>query len=143
MTPDTAPLILIDSDAFYALSDKTDSNHKKAVRILREITASHKQPFTNHWVISEVATVLSRRNSQKDASTFVTEMIKRSVMPIVTIDIDVLYQAYDTFLSVMRKNTSMVDCINIAILKSYKLGEIFSFDEVYKKEGFKRIGIDN
>ena len=133
--------ILLDADALVALFYKNDSNHPRAQKIAREIQNKNISFFTSNLSICEAATVLSQITSQEEACDFIKRM--KSGIDILYITQEVYEMGLDYFSSVKRKNTSAFDCINIAILRSYQLSAIFSFDEVYKKEGFKRIGIDS
>ena len=129
-------IIFVDSDAFIALAKEDDSNHLKAVALLEKFTNNQVNFITSNYVFSETVTVLSIRVSHQAALDFI-ERIKspENPFPIKRVDEDLEEKAIEVFKNQTSKNTSFVDCINIAICKELSTDTIFSFDEVYRKNG--------
>ena len=64
------------------------------------------------------------------------------LIPITKKLLNIRKKALDIFKKQTSKNSRFTDCINMAIMKEKGLDTIFSFDEQYKKNKFKRFGID-
>ena len=129
--------ILVDADALVALAKTNDSNHKKAVNLsdtLQKIGVSyHFSPFT----VAEAATVLSYKTSHPSAMKFLTQIRKLDI-PILELPEKDVSLADKWFLKQKKKGSSYFDCYNMALLDRYKkqLAAIFSFDSIYKRNGF-------
>ena len=128
--------LLVDSDIFIALINENDSNHSQAKKIVNALSKRRSiRLYTNNFVVSEIATVLSYKISQSTAHQFLKDILKSDIV-IFHVDERLQVMAYEKFLSIKRKDTSMVDCINMALLDHLNQRAILSFDKGYEKEGY-------
>ncbi|MBI2326721.1 PIN domain-containing protein [Candidatus Curtissbacteria bacterium] len=130
--------ILLDTDALVALTKKTDSNRQKAISIYKSLKENGVQFFLSPYTTAETVTVLSYRLSHKEAKKFLQEARKTS-LPVLSLEDDTPDLADQWFFKQNKKGTSYFDCYNMALLERYgkQLNAIFSFDSVYKRNGFK------
>lgn len=134
-------ILLVDADAFVALSDPIDSNYKKAVEYKNKINEQKFSLITSDPAFGETVTVLSQNTGLQTAIYFAEEVLKGDI-EIIEVDANLRRKALDIFKKQTSKNSRFTDCINMAILKERGLDTIFSFDVQYKKNQFKRFGID-
>lgn len=132
--------IFMDSDAFVALLKQDDQNHKKAERVFNALKNNDIYYSTSNYIFSEVVTVISQKINHATALKFI-QYVRSAESGIkirwVTEEIETL--AIEIFESQTSKNTSFVDCTNMAIMSIDRLDVIFSFDAIYKKNGFDTI----
>ena len=130
--------ILLDTDALVALTKKDDSNRQKAISIYQKLKENGVQFFLSPFTTAETVTVLSYRLSHKEAKKFLTEA-RKTDLPVLFVEDNAPNLADQWFLKENKKGTSYFDCYNMALLERYgkQLNAIFSFDSVYKKNGFK------
>lgn len=133
--------IIVDSDIYYSLIDRNDSNHKQALILNKKYLTQGIEFITLNLVIFETTTVLSHKIS-REAAVFFLQNALSGKMEIVRLDESLEKEAFKIFIEQQRKNVSFVDCANMALMKKLGLTSIFSFDKIYPKNGFKRIGID-
>lgn len=135
--------ILVDADAFVAFLKKDDTHHTKSLGILEKLKQNidTKMLLASNYVFAEAITVISQRVSKKAAHAFIEQM-KSSDSPFtfLWIDEELEDRAIKIFKEQRSKNVSFVDCTNMAILRQHSLTTIFSFDAIYKKNGFKLAG---
>ena len=130
--------IFVDADAFIALTKEDDSNHKRAKKIFSILQNAPVTFVTSNFVFAEVVTVLSQRMNHAVAVMFINNMKSGdSVFQIERISEDTEEQAIQIFIDQTSKNVSFVDCANIALMVQKGMDGIFSFDSIYKKNGFK------
>lgn len=134
-------ILLVDADAFVALSDPTDSSHKKAVEYKDKINLQKFSLVTTDPAFGEAVTVLSQNTGLQTAIDFAEEILRGDI-EIIEVDAILRRKALDIFKKQTSKNSRFTDCINMAILKERGLDTIFSFDVQYKKNKFRRFGID-
>lgn len=135
--------ILVDSDAFYALVNPKDPNHLKAIQIntlIKQKTSLHLPIITN-LVLYEVCTLLSYRLDQTTALRFLND-IETSGMQVYPVDGKIEKNTFGIFSKQTQEGTSMVDCANMAVMEELRLKVIFSFDQIYKRNGYTRVGVD-
>ncbi len=129
--------VLIDTDAFVALIKKNDNNHKRAEKISDFLTKKSSSFYTTNFVFSETITVLSQRVDHQTAINFIDDFKNLKEVNLIRVNEEIEEMAIKIFKNQISKNVSFVDCINMAVLKRYKWNTIFSFDKVYRKNGFK------
>lgn len=125
--------IFVDSDAFVALTVETDAHSKKALSLLHILRTKPVQFFTSNYVFSESITVISMRSGHARAVQYIETMqVPDSPFQIKWADKALEAEALDLFKKQTSKNTSFVDCTNMAYMQQLHLDAIFSFDQVYK-----------
>lgn len=130
--------ILIDADAFVAVAREDDSNHEQALRILSQLLDQSVHFITSNYVFAESVTVISQRVGHKEALAFANNLKSpKSFFLIERISEEVEDLALGIFSKQTSKNVSFVDCTNMALVDSLDIGYIFSFDKVYRKNGYK------
>ncbi|OGH47219.1 MAG: hypothetical protein A3A51_01675 [Candidatus Levybacteria bacterium RIFCSPLOWO2_01_FULL_39_10] len=136
--------VLVDADALIALIKTDDPNHKRALSISRVLQKKGCIWYISPFTIGEVVTVISHKISQTTAKKVLKEL-RRQNLNELTLKAEHTHLVNGWFIKQDKKGTSYFDCYNMAILDRYKkqLDGIFSFDSVYKKNGFKLLGNTN
>lgn len=132
--------IFVDADAFIASIKTDDPNHEKAKKLFKRLEIEPLVLITSNYVFSECITVLSQRINHPTAIEFINTM--RTVDgPFVITRVDEVIEesAIEIFKKQTSKNTSFVDCTNMALIKSDYADAIFSFDGVYVKNNIKTV----
>lgn len=122
--------VLIDSDAFVGWLYEKDGHHAEASRIFAQLEDQQLVPVVTSLVVAEAATVLSHREGQSLAQTFL-DLVRRS--PVIHITKPLQQQALDLFQAQRARGTSVTDCANVVVMRQYQIPTIFSFDQVYPK----------
>ena len=123
---------LVDSDAFIGRFFPNDAHYHECTKKFAQLESGAAQLVTTNLVILEVATVLSHKDSQEAARKFL-QVIKQSQLPVIHLDEKLFAKSLELFAIQTKKGTSVVDCANVVVMERYKIGKIFSFDEVYPK----------
>lgn len=131
--------ILIDADIFVSLTVLDDANHRRVSDLYKQIKNKYSL-LAISFAFGESLTVISSLTSIKIACRF-ADLIHREVM-IIDVGLELREKGLEVFRRQSSKNTRFTDCVNMALLKDLGQDKIFSFDEHYKKNGFKRLGID-
>ena len=129
--------VFIDADAFVALAREDDANHKRAVSSLQHLIKQSVMFITSNYVFAESVTVISMRLGLAAAVRFIDAMRSDESDYLLQRATDTIDEtAVQIFKAQTSKNTSFVDCTNMAFLRQFAMDAIFSFDGVYKKNGF-------
>lgn len=129
--------VFVDSDAFVALAVEKDSNHRKALKILSDLSKRPVIFITSNYVFSETVTVISQKAGHDEAILFIKKIKSGDGYTIKWIDQMIELVAIDIFSKQTSKNVSFVDCTNMALIKHDNLDAIFSSDEIYRKNGIR------
>lgn len=125
--------VLVDSDAFVGWLFPRDPHFETVQKLFQNIKQQRLHLVTTSWVVAETATVLSHKQGQDLARTFLQRM---GQIPFPTIFIDEsLQQATTTlFAQQEKRGTSMVDCANVVVMRRFQIPQILSFDKAYAKQ---------
>lgn len=133
--------ILIDADAMVALVNPDDPSHAMAEKLGGEIDGEGVNVIISDPAFGEAVTVIAQDTGLEKAILFAEKTLASSA-EIVEVDSILRRAGLDIFKKQTSKNTRFTDCVNMAIMKEEGIDTIFSFDKHYKKNGFKRFGID-
>lgn len=126
--------IFVDTDIFVALAKIDDTNHIRAQKMLEELLQTSVNFVTSNYVFTECVTIISQRVNHAAAFKFITAFKDKSLNTRnIWVNQTIETAAIEIFKKQTSKNTSLVDCTNMAIVKLHNLDAIFSFDEVYEK----------
>ncbi len=110
--------IFVDADAFVALAREDDTNHKRAIACLQNLIEQSVVFITSNYVFSESITVISMLKSHEAAVQFIEAMQSpESQYLLKRADEALEEKALQIFKEQTSKNTSYVDCTNMAFMR--------------------------
>ncbi len=127
--------IFIDTSAFYALMDRSDSYHHSASKLWAHFLDRGYYLKTSNYVTVETLALLQNRLGFEAA-----DLWSRDVLCIVeTFWIDeVLHNlALEIWFSLGRKKLSLVDCASFVAMRHDKIEKVFGFDKHFTEHGFE------
>jgi predicted nucleic acid-binding protein len=125
--------IIIDTDAIFALSNRTDALHARAKRILER--AEHPSIILSPTTIVEFSFTAAKKLGLERAK-HITQTMTDGSMRIETVNADDVQTATQFFYQQRTKEDSLCDCFVMALAKKVQADCIFSFDQGYTKNGF-------
>lgn len=127
----------VDTSFYISLLRKDDSNHERAKKILLSFKDKPLILYTSHYIIDEVATVISMRVEKEVALRFLQSVQEDDFPLILCVDDFVRQEAYRIFSHARTKNISMVDCYSAALMRQEGIKTCFSFDKQFRVLGFE------
>jgi predicted nucleic acid-binding protein len=131
----TIEKVFIDTSAFYALMDRSDSYHQPASKLWTHLLDKGHDLKTSNYVTVETLALLQNRLGFEAA-----DLWSRDVLGIVeTIWIDeVLHNlAFEIWFSLGRRKLSLVDCASFVLMRHDKVEKVFGFDKHFTEHGFE------
>ncbi len=131
----TIEKVFIDTSAFYALMDRSDSYHQSASELWVHMFDKGYYLKTSNYVTVETLALLQSRLGFEAA-----DLWSRDVLGIVeTFWIDeVLHNlAFEIWFSLGRRKLSLVDCTSFVIMRQGKMEKVFGFDKHFTDHGFE------
>ena len=130
--------IFFDTSAIVALTMRRDQSHEAAVEELERIQALNADLVTSTDVLDEAVTYL-RRTAGHAAAIEVGEALRDGESAaLLTVDDDVRSDAWALFRRYRNVPLSLTDCTSIAIMRRFRMTEIFSFDSDFGRVGLVR-----
>jgi predicted nucleic acid-binding protein len=132
--------VFVDTNVFVAWVKADDAHHKRAKRLFAALADKSIMFFTSNYVFSEAVTVISQHLGHAIAVQFIDTMSSpTSRFHITWADETLDEKAVQIFKKQTSKNVSLVDCANMAMVDMHHFDYLFSFDQVYKKNGYRLI----
>ncbi len=126
-------MIFLDTSAIYALADKADLNHHKAVELFSHALEEAVDILTHSYVLVESAALLQRRLGLRIATRFLRDANAFQVHWVGVHDHD---NAVTLLEERRRQGLSLVDCASFVIMRQYGVEKALAFDSDFESEGF-------
>jgi predicted nucleic acid-binding protein len=126
-------LIMVDTSAIYALLDRSDKNHPRAVQILQNIQRKNKDILLTNFILAEChALLLSKLGAE-----IAREWLKNNIWPVISVTETDEEMAKVIILGYTDKKFSLTDATTFAVMKRLQIDEVFSFDRHFTQFGFQ------
>ena len=127
-------MIFVDTNAWISLVDDKDRFYTTATRWFQKDTSL--EFVTTNLVIIESLGWL-RYNKGRSASIELGRRFYESAdLKIERVTLIDEKRAWELFRKIDSRGVSMIDCTSFVVMKRLKVGEVFTFDQDFKKLGF-------
>lgn len=134
--------VVADSSGLVSLASGTDSNHRLAVAGSVSIQ-EQKIPFIIPGeVITETINVIGKKISHTEALRVGGSILESPEFIMVETTANVRGRALELF-EKQASSVSFTDCLVMAMADAYNTKFIFGYDEVFRKNGYIRFGLDD
>jgi hypothetical protein len=123
--------LFVDTSAFIALIDKSDSFHPQA-------KGSHFRLYSSNFILDEVITYLRMHVSHSTACQFRDEILASPLYHIHHVTSEIEEEAYALFKKHDDKRLSFTDCTSFALMKRLGITSAFTFDDDFEQVGFTK-----
>ncbi len=122
--------ILIDANILYAYTNVRDAHHQESITLMKKIIGGlYGIPIITDYLFDEIVSVVSRKNDREKAK-MLGEYLLTSQFRFVQINKELFKNSWNIFTS--REHFSFTDCTNIAVLQTFKIEHIATFDKEFK-----------
>lgn len=129
--------VFIDTSAFYALMDRSDSYHEKAKKLWAFLLDKNSSFKTTNYIIIETLALIQSRLGFEAARLYSGDIL--GLVDILWVNEPRHNLAFELWLSLGRKKLSLVDCVSFIIMRHYGLENVFGFDRHFNEQGFKAL----
>lgn len=133
--------VVLDTSAFISLSNTSDSNYIKAQAISNRLSKENKKIIIPGDIFTEIINTTGKKIGHDAACKQGNFILESSTFNIVETNGKVRKNALEKFQK-QPNSVSFTDCLVMSFADEFETKEIFGFDESFKKNGYKRIGID-
>jgi predicted nucleic acid-binding protein len=139
--------VFVDTSAWDALEDRSDSNHAAAVRY-RAILRQERMPlYVINFVLDECYTLLLHNVGYARTVAFkgtIDRMQAGNVLTVVHVSEEIERAAWDVFARFNQDKTwSFTDCTTKVVMDSLGIQHIFAFNYHFEQMGFLRFPTNN
>lgn len=134
--------IIADSSGIISLINKTDNNHARAVEISRGFANAKGTIIVPSEVFSESLNIAGKKLGHSIALIIADKIQTAGTFVIFDTNKEIRKRALEIFRG-QPESVSFTDCIVMASADALKTKEIFGFDDVFRKSGYQRLGLDS
>ena len=138
---ETIKILVADSSALVALAKASDSTHPLAHEVVDALSEDVTIVVAAE-IFSETLNVLWKKVDKETAIKTGKDLVSSSRILIPETTMEIRREALTMFQNLRSKMINFTDCIVMIFAKKYGTSFILGFDEGFKKNGFKRLGID-
>ncbi len=133
--------VFLDTDVLVGLHDVDDKLHERVQGLIRQASQLSLEPVVSTNILLESLTLISQRVGKQTAIDLLDEL-RSGMYQVVNPGDELILKAEEIFRGVASKNVSYSDCVSFAVCRRLGVEWVFSFDLHFKKQGFKRVGVD-
>ena len=125
--------LLVDTSAVYALIDRDDTYHRKAVSLLRSLPRKGLTPLLTNFIVAEShALLLSRLGAE-----IARDWLLRQIWPVEPVTPQDEAKAREIIQRYTDKSFSYTDATSFAVMERLGIKEAFAFDPHFRQYGLK------
>jgi predicted nucleic acid-binding protein len=133
-------MILVDSGAWYALSDNQERHHIAAVALFgRLMKGEFGGILTSDFILDETYTLLRMRLGLSAVRALRDLQAKSSSLQVLRVSDHDFGRALDLMLAHEDKRWSFTDCTSFTLMKDLELVNAFTFDRNFVEAGFRML----
>ena len=130
--------VFVDTSAFYALMDTSDQYHGQAGKSWTAMLNEEIYLHTSNYITVETGALLQSRLGFEAAAIWYRDVL--GIVDVLWIEETAHQMAYELWLSLGRRNLSLVDCVSFVTMRSNGIETIFAFDRHFEEQGFHPYG---
>jgi predicted nucleic acid-binding protein len=123
----------VDTSAVYALVDRDDTHHRKAVSLLRSLSQRGLKPLLTNFIVAESHALLLSRLGPEIAR----DWLLRQIWPVETVSPQDEAKAREIIQRYVDKSFSYTDATSFAVMERLAIREAFAFDPHFRQYGLK------
>lgn len=132
-------VVIADADAIVAQAFAEDINHSLTLSLGKQLRKQQAHIIFPSTAVAEAVTTLQRKFSNPGLAAATLDLFMESNIVVDSVDHEDIREARKLFDPKGSKKNTIFDCLVATLVKKHKADAIFSFDNWYKKSGFKLV----
>ena len=132
--------VFVDSSAFIAVAMRRDDNHRRALRLWRQLEKDNVGLVTSDWVFGETVSFVRRREGYAVARVVGEALWNSQRLERLSSTPADVERAWEAFLGYAFDDLSLVDCLSFVVARAQRISRVFSFDQHFAQAGFELLG---
>lgn len=131
--------LFLDTSYLYALVNKRDEWHERAVQWEKELENKRRKLITTELIIVEIADGLAALRFRVQAIEILTALESSPLVEVVTITSNLLADGIDLYGKRSDKNWGLTDCVSFVVMGERWLTSSLSVDRHFQEAGFRTL----
>jgi uncharacterized protein len=135
--------IFVDTAYIYALFNKRDQWHTKAVEWQKKLALTNRLLITTQFILTEIADGLSPLISRKNAVSIINALEKSDLVETIPASSELFHQGLKLYESRTDKDWGLTDCISFCVMNERNLYEALTTDDHFRQAGFRALMLED
>ncbi|MBI5638835.1 MAG: type II toxin-antitoxin system VapC family toxin [Nitrospirae bacterium] len=131
--------VFVDTGAWFALADRDDAHHPKAVALFPSLLRTYRRLATSNLVVAESYVLILRSLGHAAAVQFLEKINSSPRIMRILSTADIERAAEEMLRKYEDQDFSYADSVSFAIMRYHKIEKVFSFDRHFQVMGFTRV----
>jgi predicted nucleic acid-binding protein len=132
--------MFVDTSAWFAIYNRTDAFHRKAVEMLESLKEEKVDLYTSKVIFAELIALEASRYGKKEAIELGSTLLSlKSDLFIEEMLFEDELKAWELFKNTSAK-VSYVDCTCVVMMKRLEIEKMFTFDKHFGRMGVEVVG---
>lgn len=131
--------IFVDTGSWYALADRTDQHHTRAVKKFPALFKRYSHLTTTNLVVAETYILIRRALGYQPAISFLNNLSSSPRITKIYSDTQLEFKAEKILEKYQDQDFSYTDAVSFAVMRELKIKEAFAFDRHFSTAGFVTI----
>ncbi len=128
--------VFIDTGAFLAIADKSDTFHEMAANVFQELAEQKAILYTSNYIIDETITLIRARVNHSAAVAFIKGLEASNIKVLHVTEKDE-HSAKEIFIKYKDKDFSFTDCTSFTLIDKHSIDATLTLDEHFSHYGYK------
>jgi predicted nucleic acid-binding protein len=131
-------MILVDTGAWYALTDPQERRHGRALAMFGRLTkGEHGRMVTTDFILDETYTLIRMRLGIEPVRRLRGLFRESSSIQMVRVSDNDFERSVDLMMAYDDKRWSLTDCTSFVLMQELEIGDAFTFDHNFAEAGFQ------
>jgi predicted nucleic acid-binding protein len=132
-------MVIADTSGLFSLASETDRNHQVAIVASEQWLQTEGAIILPADVFTETINILGKKAGHAFAIKTAAIILQEAAFVLVETEEEVRKDALTLFAK-QREEVSFTDCVVMAVASRFATKQIFGFDEVFRKNGYRLPG---
>ena len=126
----------VDTSGLYALLDRTDANHERAVPLFRAVSAARTRLILTNFIRAEAHALILNRLGHTLADRFLADLRTIPADSLIRVSEDDEQAALELVARYRDKDFSLTDATSFVVMERMGVHHAFSFDDDFRQYGW-------
>jgi len=131
--------IFVDTAAWIALLDRSDSLHQKADQIFNKLSDDNARLVTTEFILLELGDGFSAAGKRREAFKFIEDLRKSEILRIIPATQELVNEGWSLYAERSDKHWQVTDCISFIVMKKEGIYTAFTSDKHFEQAGFAKL----
>lgn len=135
--------LFVDTAYIYALFNKRDQWHEKALEWQQKIARENSALLTTQFILTEIADGLSQLKSRRNAVNIIHALENSEIVEVIPATSELFRKGLNLYESRPDKSWGLTDCVSFVVMNEKNLFDALTTDDHFRQAGFRALMLEN